>query len=97
MSPTPVSDRPLEMWMKIVGLVALFTFPLIGALGAVAVHELAQINTSLSKINDFIITATGNDAMHSGKIMRLENDVIRIENDVSTISDRVIILERRLP
>lgn len=91
----PVADRPTEMWMKIVGIVTLFTFPLLGLLGSVAVYELSQINKSLESVQDYILDATKARERISGKVMRLEEDVVDLKDAVSSNKDNIIILRNK--
>jgi len=49
-----VSDRPVELWIKVVGLVALFTFPLIGTIGTIFISGQNDTNKALSKMSEMM-------------------------------------------
>ena len=91
----PVTDRPTEMWIKIVGIVTLFTFPLLGALGSMAVYELSQINRALDGVQAYILMATQERERISGKVTRLEGDFTSLKGVVSSNTDSIIILRQR--
>ena len=89
----PVKDRSGDKWIKIIGLVALLTFPLIGTIGKlilddmgkIAERQAATINT-LNRINVSIGT-------YGGRISRAEKDISEINIKVDGISERVYKLE----
>lgn len=85
-----VSDRPVELWIKIVGLVALFTFPLIGTIGGWLIRGQDKTNIELSKLNGYLAT-------HESRISRNEVDISSNSMEIGTNSARIYSLEKKLP
>lgn len=49
-----VQDKSAELWIKVIGLVAVITFPLIGVIGTLALRSLDEINRNIAKMQDTI-------------------------------------------
>ena len=85
-SVSEVTDKVADRWIKIIGLVALFTFPLIGTIGKLILNNMDEISArqvltidQLGKINGFLGT-------HESKISRNTQDIqdINVKVDGNT-------------
>jgi hypothetical protein len=74
--PTEVRDRPAEIWIKILSLIAVITLPLIGIIGSSLIDGQERMNKELSRMNGFLQT-------HESRISRNELD-IRAWGDISS-------------
>ena len=83
---TEVRDRPTEIWIKVLSLVAIITLPLIGAIGNSLIQGQERTNKELSKMNAFLQT-------HESRISRNESDINEINVKVSGNSERIYKLE----
>lgn len=66
-----VEDRPVEIWMKVLSLVAMITLPLIGVIGNSLITGQERMNQQLGKLNAFL-------QQHEARISRNESDIERI-------------------
>lgn len=92
---TEVADRPAELWIKVLGLVAIVTLPLIGVIGGFLIDGQKETNVSLGKINDAITTFSVKLENHNGRISRVERDVKEVIEVQSNYGTRINNLERR--
>jgi len=84
----PVSDKPAEMWAKVLGWAATIIIALLSMFGTMTIHELRKLNDYMAK-NSVIIER------HDGKIMRLEMDMNAVRGDVSTNTESIIMMRKR--
>jgi hypothetical protein len=95
-SISKVSDKPVESWIKVLSLIALFTFPLIGFIGHLLIDGQKITNTNLSentkeivKTNIEIIKILSLFEKHESRIKRIGEDVSEIKNDYKEINIKV--------
>jgi len=69
--PSEVRDRPTEVWIKILSLIAVFTLPLIGAIGNSLIDGQNKMVEEMSKLNAYLQT-------HESRISRNERDIKEI-------------------
>lgn len=81
-----VRDRPAEIWIKVLSLVAIVTLPLIGVIGNSLIEGQERTNNELSKINAYLQT-------HESRISRNEADLKEINVKVLGNSERIYKLE----
>lgn len=91
-----VRDRPAENWIKVLSLIALFTFPLIGFIGALLVDGQKATNSNLAnntkeiiKTNNEIIKILGLFKNQEAKIQRNIEDIGKIKNDYKEVNIQV--------
>ena len=72
----PVKDRSGDRWIKIIGLVALFTFPLVGTIGNLILGKMDD----MGKRQDMTLQAVGKINVFLG------THEIRIERNIKDIS-----------
>jgi len=83
-----VRDRPTEIWVKLLGIIAVFTFPLIGTIGTLLIQGQLKTNEELSKMNGYLQT-------HESRISRNEQDIKDWSNIASDNSARLYRIEGR--
>ena len=81
-SLTEVRDRPAEIWIKVLSLVAIVTLPLIGVIGSSLIQGQERMNEELSEMNAYLQT-------HESRISRNEVDIREINVKVSGNSERI--------
>lgn len=89
----PVKDRSGDRWIRIIGLVALFTFPLVGTIGKLILNkmdEMSKIQTTTIKTLNHISVSIGT---YGDRITRSEKDITEINVKVDGISKIVYKLE----
>ena len=84
--PLSVSDRPAEVWIKVLSLVALITLPLIGVIGTMVINNLERINNTITAYS----TRLEN---HEGRISRSESDVKAVLDVQADYGKRIYKLE----
>jgi len=75
-----VEDRPVELWIKVLSLVAMITLPLIGIIGNSLISGQERMNQQLGKLNAFL-------QQHEARISRNEQDIERINQALFTKGD----------
>lgn len=90
---TQVADRPAELWIKVLGLVAILTLPLIGVIGSMIIDGQNKTNTALEKIFDTLNAYNAIHANHANRILRNEIDIKDIEDMMKSSSKRIYKLE----
>ena len=79
---TEVRDRPAELWIKVLSLVAVITLPLIGVIGKSLIDGQNRMTEEISKMNAFLQT-------HESRISRNEDDIKEINVKVNGNSERI--------
>ena len=79
---TEVRDRPTEIWIKVLSLVAIVTLPLIGVIGNSLIQGQERMNEELSEMNAYLQT-------HESRISRNEVDIKEINVKVNGNSERI--------
>jgi len=85
---TEVRDRPAELWIKVLSLVAIFTLPLIGVIGNSLIDGQNRMSEELSKLNAFLQT-------HESRISRNERDIEEVRIISNSNSSRLYKIEGR--
>lgn len=85
-SISEVRDRPAEIWIKVLSLVAIITLPLIGVIGSSLIRGQEKMTDEISKMNAYLRT-------HEIRISRNEKDIEEVRTLSSGNSDRIYKLE----
>ena len=83
-----VRDRPAELWIKVLSLVAIFTLPLISVIGSSLIDGQNRMSEELSKLNAFLQT-------HESRISRNERDIEEVRIISNSNSSRLYKMEGR--
>ena len=81
-SLTEVRDRPAEIWIKVLSLVAIVTLPLIGVIGNSLIDGQNRMTEEISKMNAYLQT-------HESRISRNESDINEINVKVLGNSEMI--------
>jgi len=81
-----VRDRPTEIWVKLLGIIAVFTFPLIGTIGTLLIQGQLKTNEELSEMNGYLQT-------HESRISRNEKDIRHVWSVSAENLERIYKLE----
>ena len=92
---TQVNDRPAELWIKVLSLVAMITLPLVGVIGSFLIDGQKETNSSLEKINNAITSFSVKLENHDGRISRVEDDVKEVRDVQDNYGQRIFKLEEK--
>jgi hypothetical protein len=94
--PTKVKDVPVENGIRLLSLIALFTFPLIAFIGNLLINGQAMTNKNLAantkeivKTNIEIIKILSLFERHERRIEKMGQDVSEIKSDYRKVSIKV--------
>jgi hypothetical protein len=87
--------RTADRWVKIIGLVALFTTPMIGIISKLMLNYMDQISERQSMTIKAINNINVSIGTYGGRLSRAEKDIKEISVDVKEITKRVYKLEGR--
>ena len=76
----PVRDRAGDKWIKIIGLVALFTFPLIGTIGKLILNNMDDMGERQTMIIEAINKINISVGVYDGRITRNEKDITELRS-----------------
>lgn len=66
--PDEVRDRPAELWIKVIGLVAMVTLPLIGLIGTLVLRTLDDMSANISAMRKDLSSVTTSVDVNSNHI-----------------------------
>lgn len=92
---TEVRDRPAELWIKVLGLVAVVTMPLIGVIGTIIIDGQKTTNVELKNLNEKMNTYNAELKTHASRISRNETDIQETNVKVNEHAQRIYQLEGR--
>ncbi len=73
-----VRDRSADTWIKVLGLVAVITLPLVGAIGGSLIRGQERTNEQLANLNGYFKT-------HESRISRNELDISSNSKKIYTL------------
>lgn len=89
----PVRDRSADRWIRIIALVALFTFPLVGMIGTLILGNMDKMAVRQSMTIDALNAIRVNIGSYGSRISRAEKDITEINVMVDKHSQRIYKLE----
>lgn len=90
---TIVSDKPAELWIKVLSLVAMITIPLVAVIGGLLITGQKETNAELKNITEKLNAYNAELKTHASRITRAESDVKEVRGVSKENSDRIYILE----
>jgi len=89
----PVSDRPAELWIKVLALSAAVIIPLFSGIGVLFIMNQEKTYTAINKTNDALDSINDKLNTYNAQIQTHSSQIMTIKQDVRDISSRVYTLE----
>lgn len=89
----PVKDKSADRWMRVIALIALFTFPLVGMIGKLILGNMDLMAVRQTMTIDALNAIRVNIGSYGSRISRAEKDITEINVTVDNHSQRIYKLE----
>ena len=86
---TEVRDRPAELWIKVLSLVAVVTLPLISGIGYFLIHGQEETNNALERTNEALQRMSDKMNQYNAQLQTNASRISRNEEDIKNVNKDV--------